>query len=85
MQIMTETQNGFILAEEDLKLRGSGEIFGTRQSGLPEFSVADIVNDYNILEVARQEAVAIFKDAHWSENLNYQMMLTDLADVAGFD
>ncbi|MFZ2608282.1 MAG: ATP-dependent DNA helicase RecG [Lactococcus raffinolactis] len=85
MQIMTETQNGFVLAEEDLKLRGSGEIFGTRQSGLPEFSVADIVNDYNILEVARQEAVAIFKDAHWSEKPNYQMMLTDLADVAGFD
>ena len=85
MQIMTETQNGFVLAEEDLKLRGSGEIFGTRQSGLPEFSVADIVNDYNILEVARQEAVAIFKDAHWAEKPDYQMMLTSLADIAGFD
>lgn len=63
MKIMTETQNGFILAEEDLKMRGSGEIFGLRQSGLPEFIAADLVNDYNILEVARKEAVEIFKNA----------------------
>ena len=62
MKIMTETQNGFILAEEDLKMRGSGEIFGLRQSGLPEFIAADLVNDYNILEVARKEAVEIFKN-----------------------
>ncbi len=56
MKIMTETQNGFILAEEDLKMRGSGEIFGLRQSGLPEFIAADLVNDYNILEVARNRS-----------------------------
>lgn len=61
MKIMTETQNGFTLAEEDLKMRGSGEIFGVRQSGIPEFIAADLVNDYNILEVARAEAVGIFK------------------------
>lgn len=63
MKIMCETQNGFVLAEEDLKMRGSGEIFGVRQSGLPEFLVADVVNDYNILEVARMEAVEVFKTA----------------------
>ncbi|GAB2024859.1 ATP-dependent DNA helicase RecG [Lactovum odontotermitis] len=62
MQIMVDTTDGFKLAEEDLKMRGSGEIFGVRQSGIPEFAVADIVNDYNILEVARQEAVRIFSD-----------------------
>ncbi|GBG96891.1 ATP-dependent DNA helicase RecG [Lactococcus termiticola] len=61
MEIMCKTQNGFILAEEDLKMRGSGEIFGLRQSGMPEFLVADLVNDYNILEVARQEALEVFK------------------------
>ncbi len=63
MKIMCETQNGFVLAEEDLKMRGAGEIFGVRQSGLPEFLVADLVNDYNILEVARMEAVEVFKTA----------------------
>ncbi|WP_314370226.1 ATP-dependent DNA helicase RecG, partial [uncultured Streptococcus sp.] len=46
MKIMTETTNGFVLAEEDLKLRGSGEIFGTRQSGIPEFQVANLIEDY---------------------------------------
>ncbi|WP_298592785.1 ATP-dependent DNA helicase RecG, partial [uncultured Rothia sp.] len=54
MRIMTETTNGFVLAEEDLKMRGSGEIFGTRQSGLPEFQVADIIEDFPILEEARK-------------------------------
>ena len=62
MKIMCETTDGFKLAEEDLKMRGSGEIFGVRQSGIPEFAVADLINDYNILEIARQEAVAIFAD-----------------------
>ena len=56
MRIMTETTNGFVLAEEDLKMRGSGEIFGTKQSGLPEFHVADIIEDFPILEEARKVA-----------------------------
>lgn len=81
MTIMTETQNGFVLAEEDLKLRGSGEIFGTRQSGIPEFAVADLVNDYNILEVARQEAIAIFQDDHWIDKSDYQGIRKMLQDV----
>lgn len=83
MTIMTETQNGFVLAEEDLKLRGSGEIFGTRQSGIPEFAVADLINDYNILEVARQEAVAIFQDEHWADKPAYQGIRAMLQDIDG--
>ena len=59
MKIMTETTNGFVLAEEDLKLRGSGEIFGTRQSGIPEFQVANLIEDYPILEEARKVAVQV--------------------------
>lgn len=82
---MTETQNGFVLAEEDLKMRGSGEIFGTRQSGLPEFSVADIVNDYPILEVAREEAVAIFQDPQWSEKPENQLLVASLTEDDVFD
>ncbi|HEY0221515.1 MAG TPA: ATP-dependent DNA helicase RecG [Lactovum miscens] len=63
MQIMVDTTDGFKIAEEDLKMRGSGEVFGIRQSGIPEFTVADLVNDYNILEVAREEAIKIFADS----------------------
>lgn len=62
MKIMTETTDGFVLAEADLKMRGSGEIFGTRQSGIPEFQVADIVEDYNILEEARRVASQIVSE-----------------------
>ena len=53
---MVRTQNGFELAELDLQLRGPGEFFGTRQAGLPDFRVANIVRDRAMLEVAKQEA-----------------------------
>jgi ATP-dependent DNA helicase RecG len=56
MEIMTRTNNGFLIAEEDLRIRGPGEIYGTRQSGMPSFRVADLVKDMRLLEVARQEA-----------------------------
>jgi ATP-dependent DNA helicase RecG len=65
MKIMTETNNGFVLSEKDLELRGPGEVFGARQSGLPEFIVGDIVTDFNVLEVARQEAADIWKKKDW--------------------
>jgi ATP-dependent DNA helicase RecG len=81
MEIMTQTQNGFILAEEDLKMRGSGEIFGTRQSGLPEFIAADIVADYNILEVARQEAQALIA----ANNADTEFVLSQIDRVDVFD
>lgn len=61
MRIMTETNDGFKLAEEDLKLRGPGDFFGKKQSGLPEFKVADLVHDYRALEVARKDAVHIVR------------------------
>ena len=61
MRIMTETNDGFKLAEEDLKLRGPGDFFGKKQSGLPEFKVADLVHDYKALDVARKDAVHIVR------------------------
>ncbi|MDR0310230.1 MAG: ATP-dependent DNA helicase RecG [Acidobacteriota bacterium] len=56
MEIMCETNDGFKIAQADLELRGPGEIFGTRQSGLPAFRYADIVRDIRALEIAREEA-----------------------------
>lgn len=62
MEIMTRTNNGFIIAEEDLRIRGPGEIYGTRQSGIPSFRVADLVKDMRLLEVARQEAFHLLEN-----------------------
>ena len=56
---MEATTDGFRIAEADLELRGPGEFFGTRQSGLPEFRVADLLRDAAILDDARREATAI--------------------------
>lgn len=54
--IMAQTNDGFVIAEKDLEIRGPGELLGTRQSGLPEFRVANIVRDQQFLEGARKEA-----------------------------
>jgi len=54
--IMAETNDGFVIAEKDLELRGPGELLGTRQSGLPEFRVANLVRDQQFIEGARKEA-----------------------------
>jgi len=59
MAALAETGDGFRIAEVDLQLRGPGEFFGTRQSGLPEFRVADLLRDGRVLEEARQEAFAL--------------------------
>ena len=54
--IMEETDDGFRIAEKDLEIRGPGEIMGTRQAGLPEFRIANLVRDLDILQAARKEA-----------------------------
>ena len=61
LRIMEETQDGFVLAEEDLRLRGPGEFFGTKQSGLPDLRMARL-SDVAILEEARSEATSIFEE-----------------------
>ena len=57
LNIMTQTNDGFVIAEKDLQLRGPGEFLGTRQSGLPDLIISDIVRDAKILELARNEAI----------------------------
>ena len=59
VEVMVETNDGFKIAEVDLQLRGPGEFFGTRQSGLPEFRVADLLRDAALLEEARRDALTI--------------------------
>jgi ATP-dependent DNA helicase RecG len=56
---MSETQDGFRVAEEDMELRGPGEFFGTRQHGLPELRFGNILRDFDIMEEARREAFAL--------------------------
>ena len=61
LDIMTQTNDGFVIAEKDLQIRGPGEFLGTRQSGLPDMIIADIVSDSKILELARAEAINFAK------------------------
>ena len=64
IDIMRETEDGFRIAEEDLRLRGGGEILGTRQSGLPRFRVADLAHHGDLLTAAHQDArLLLEKDA----------------------
>lgn len=68
MMSMTEINDGFRLAEKDLELRGPGDFFGKKQSGLPDFKMADLVHDYRTLEVARQDAAYLINtDEFWNE------------------
>ena len=56
LKVMEETTDGFKIAEKDLEIRGPGEVMGTRQSGLPEFRIANLIRDQKILEIARLDA-----------------------------
>jgi ATP-dependent DNA helicase RecG len=58
---MVDSSDGFYIAEMDLKLRGPGEFFGTKQSGLPALRIANILRDAEILEIARREAKSLFE------------------------
>lgn len=72
MKIMTETNDGFVLSERDLELRGPGDFFGKKQSGMPIFKVADMVHDYRALEVARQDAVELVRSQSFWEEEKYE-------------
>jgi ATP-dependent DNA helicase RecG len=77
---MLATNDGFKIAEEDLRLRGPGEFFGTRQHGLPEFKIGDIINDYAILKLARDDAFKLVKEGHKSKNAKKQMLLKRITE-----
>ncbi len=84
LSIMTETNDGFVIAEKDLQLRGPGEFLGTRQSGLPDLIISDIVRDAKILELARNEAIDFVK-THNIENYPLLQNVTALEMFTGLD
>ena len=59
MKTMSDTNDGFIIAQKDLELRGSGEFFGTRQHGIPEFKIANLFEDMPILKMVQSLALKI--------------------------
>lgn len=78
MQIMASTNDGFAIAEEDLKLRGPGEFYGTKQSGMIGMKIADIFRDVPILELARNEAFELVEEDPYLSNPKYRALKQDL-------
>ena len=62
MKIMCETDDGFVISEKDLELRGSGDFFGTMQHGLPEFKIANLFEDIEILKLVQKVAIEILEN-----------------------
>lgn len=61
LNVIASTSDGFRIAEEDLRLRGTGEFFGTRQHGIPELTIADLGRDFDILKLARRDAFGMVR------------------------
>ena len=72
LDILTRSEDGFAIAEEDMKQRGPGELAGVKQSGIPDFNFLNIVDDYKIFVVARDDAKDILKN---KDNKNYQWLI----------
>ncbi|MDP4082999.1 MAG: ATP-dependent DNA helicase RecG [Bacillota bacterium] len=85
MKIMTDTNDGFVLSEKDLELRGPGDFFGRKQSGIPEFKVADMVHDYRALETARNDATAMIQlNQFWTSD-EYKYLREELMKSGVFE
>ena len=68
MEIMTKTNDGFVVSEKDLELRGSGEFFGTKQHGIPEFKIANLFEDIETLKSVQSVAIKIIEEDSKLEN-----------------
>lgn len=77
MRVMTQTNDGFIISEKDLKLRGSGEFFGTKQHGLPELKIANLLEDMELLKRIQSVAIKIMEeDANLQQDKNQLLKQT---------
>lgn len=72
MKVMTESDDGFEVARRDLELRGPGDFFGTKQSGVPEFRIADMVSDFAVLEAARDDAARLVREPSFWTSPQYE-------------
>jgi ATP-dependent DNA helicase RecG len=77
---MEETQDGFALAEADLRLRGPGEFFGTRQSGLPDLKAARL-SDVQLIEEAREEAARLLDEDPRLERPEHALLAAEVSRV----
>jgi ATP-dependent DNA helicase RecG len=83
LAIMAETTDGFRIAEADLRQRGPGELFGTRQHGLPELRVGNLVQDFSLLEKARQDAFDLIRRDPKLEHPEHQAIVPRLRRMFG--
>lgn len=80
MKVISSTNDGFVISEKDLELRGSGEFFGTKQHGIPEFKIANLFEDMPILKSVQIVAQKILDDDHKlekEENLLLKQLIKD--------
>jgi ATP-dependent DNA helicase RecG len=83
LAVLEKTTDGFKIAEEDLRMRGPGEFFGTRQHGLPELKVADLMEDFELLRLARRDAFALVKDDPALDLPHHQQLRRELLHAYG--
>ena len=78
LRVLTETNDGFVIAEEDLKLRGPGEFYGTKQSGMPALKIANVFRDVPILELARKEAFQLVEADPFLSQADHSLLRDEL-------
>ena len=81
IQAMIRTNNGFRIAEADLNIRGPGEFFGTRQSGIPNFKIANIIHDATLLEAAKSEAGTAHQSRSSTERICASVAEADVTET----
>ena len=80
---MRDTSDGFVIAEEDLNLRGPGEFFGQRQSGIPEFALADLAAHHDLIATAREQAQTMLA-RNSTQNINLLLSLFERDSAVKF-
>ncbi len=81
MKIISETNDGFLISEKDLELRGSGDFFGVKQHGLPEFKIANLYRDMELLKLAQKEAEIILENDPLLQNSENQKLSSEINNI----